>query len=162
MHPLDYMPPIKKRNEMTTMMAINEISRLFGRAIRASEKPDSAMSQDSFRLILIALSNHDGITQLELSSFTHLKPPTISITVGKMESLGYVTRVRDENDMRSFKVYLTEKGKREHDEHLSRLKFIEAKVIEELSEEEREQLMDTLMKLRKSLFALNGIEHKFD
>ncbi len=162
MNPLDYMPPIRQRNEMTAMMAINEISRLFGRTIRASEKPDSAMSQDSFRLILIALSNHDGITQLELSNLTHLKPPTISITVGKMESLGYVTRIQDEKDMRSFKVYLTQKGKQEHDEHLLKLKSVEAEIVKELSDNEREQFMDILMKMRKSLFALNGIEYHLD
>jgi DNA-binding MarR family transcriptional regulator len=159
MKPRDYMPPRRERRDMTVLMAVNEISRLFGRAIKISEKPGSAMSQDSFRLILIALSHHDGATQLELSGITHLKPPTISITVEKMESLGYVVRKRDEHDLRALRVYLTDKGRREHDERLADIRAIESVVTRDLSDEERNAIMDILMKMRKNLYEINEIEY---
>ena len=157
MKPRDYIPPRREPRDMTVLMAVNEISRLFGRAIKISEKPGSAMSQDSFRLILIALSHHDGATQLELSGITHLKPPTISITVEKMESLGYVVRKRDEHDLRALRVYLTDKGRCEHDERLADIRAIESVVTKDLSDEERdifymamESILSNLRQLSKN------------
>ena len=155
----EFLPPQIRRDELTVMMALNEISRLFGRAIRSTEKPGSAMSQESFRLILIALSRRDGITQLDLCNITHLKPPTISITLEKMESLGYVNRVRDEKDMRAFRVYLTDLGRREHDERLADIKDLEALATKDLSPDERRTLMNILIKVRKNVYTLNGIEY---
>ena len=77
------MPPRRERRDMTVLMAVNEISRLFGRAIKISEKPGSAMSQDSFRLILIALSHHDGATQLELSGITFMDSSGLGLIMGR-------------------------------------------------------------------------------
>ena len=79
----DFMPPQRRDGDMTVIMLINEVSRLFGSAIRDIDAQDSDMSQESFRFILISLSHTDGVTQLELCRSTHLKAPTISVTLGK-------------------------------------------------------------------------------
>ena len=52
-----------------------------------------------------------GVTQLDLVKATHLKPPTVSVTLRKMEQDGIVERKSNENDLRETLVYLTEKGK---------------------------------------------------
>ena len=62
----DFMPPQRRDGDMTVIMLINEVSRLFGSAIRDMDAQDSDMSQESFRFILISLSHTDGVTQLEL------------------------------------------------------------------------------------------------
>ena len=114
------------------------------------------LSQHSARLILIVLAHNDGLTQLEIAQMTHLKPPTVSVTLGKMESLGYVRRETDENDMRAIKVFITDKGRIEHDSKLSQIKEIDRMAIEGLSEDELAGLMSVLTRIRNN-FTEHGI-----
>ncbi len=138
------MPPAKK----TPMMVINEVSKLFRDTLRESDDPNI---QGSYRSLLFHLAHEDGRTQLELSKLTHLKPPTISITIRKMEDDGYVTRVIDENDMRQVRVYLTEKG-RNHDMMIQeRINAIEQKVMMNITPEETEIVMHILERMRENL-----------
>ena len=140
-----------RRPQATPLMIINEISRLFERAVRERDNPDTAMSQHSTRLILITLAHNDGITQLELAKMTHLKPPTVSVTLGRMESRGYVRREADSRDLRAVRVFITDKGRLEHDEKLSQIKQIDKMAIEGITPAELEQLMCTLMKIRNNI-----------
>lgn len=154
----DFMPPQRRDGDMTVIMLINEVSRLFGSAIRDMDAQDSDMSQESFRFILISLSHTDGVTQLELCRSTHLKAPTISVTLGKMEEMGYVRREKCQNDQRSIKVYLTEKGRRLHDDKLARIKQLDAMVTQDITPEETAQVMSMLFRIREKLFEVNGIK----
>ncbi|MBR2370845.1 MAG: MarR family transcriptional regulator [Clostridia bacterium] len=146
----------RRKKEVTPLMVINEISRLFERAIRSRDNPGSLLSQHSARLILIILAHNDGLTQLEIAQMTHLKPPTVSVTLGKMESLGYVRREADTKDMRAIKVFITDKGRAEHDSKLSQIKEIDRMAIEGLSEDELAGLMGILIKIRNN-FTEHGV-----
>lgn len=145
-----------RMKEVTPLMVINEISRLFERTVRSRDNPSSLLSQHSARLILIVLAHNDGLTQLEIAQMTHLKPPTVSVTLGKMEALGYVRREADEKDLRAVKVFITDKGRLEHDEKLSQIKEIDKLAIEGLSEEELAGLMRLLFRIRDN-FTEHGI-----
>ncbi len=138
------IPPAKK----TPMMVVNEVSKLFRDTLRESDDPNI---QGSYRSLLFHLAHEDGRTQLELSRLTHLKPPTISITIRKMEEDGYVTRITDEKDMRQVRVYLTEKG-RNHDKMVqNRINSIEERVMKDITPEEAEVVMKILERMRENL-----------
>ena len=132
----------------TPLMLINEISKLFGNHMR---KYDDPTLNTSFRHILFHLAHQDGRTQLELANLTHLKPPTVSVSLAKLEADGYVERVTDPRDHRQTRVYLTEKGRDVHRRIHAAIEEIESKVTESLSEKERCELVDLLIKLRNRL-----------
>lgn len=149
------MPPAQK----TPMMVINEVSKLFRDTMRENADPNV---QGSYRSLLFHLAHEDGRTQLELAKLTHLKPPTVSITIRKMESDGYVTRVTDENDMRQVRVYLTEKG-RNHDKMVQEhINSIDQKVMKDITPEEAKTVIRILERMRDNLMGEKSEEEFCD
>ncbi|HII79782.1 MAG TPA: MarR family transcriptional regulator [Methanosarcina sp.] len=60
---------------------------------------------------LMVLYHKDGISQETLAKILEVSKATSTRAVQNLEKEGYVYRQRDENDLRAYKVYLTEKGK---------------------------------------------------
>lgn len=139
---------IDRRIHKTPMFLINEISKLFVNELRFEEQDIS----NSYRPLLFHLARRDGRTQLELSQLCHLKPPTVSVTLKKMEEDGYVTRQKDTNDLRQTRVYLTEKG-RAHDEKIQkRIDLLEQRFTEVLTAQEQAELTALLTRLLDCVF----------
>ena len=134
----------------TPMKLINEISRLMGDKIR-EKCDDNPISQKSGRLILIELSKRDGRTQLDLVNATHLKAPTISVALQKLEHEGIVYRRPDEYDLRATRVFLTEKGRELDNKIRKRIMEEEALAMVNLTEAECETLMKLLGKIKQNL-----------
>lgn len=136
--------------EPTPMMYINELSKLFGDIMRREQ--DSANLQNSYRNLLFHLVRQDGCTQLHLAKMTHLKAPTVSVTLQKMERDGYVARVSDENDLRQTLVYLTPKGREYNDKMHRKIFEIEDTVMAAITPEETAQVTAILKKMRQNIF----------
>lgn len=111
--PLLYIWDIHKAAEEGTMLD----------SIFPSELPST------FRTIIVALSGKDGITQLDLTHATGLKPPTISIALQKMEKEKLIFRVTDKHDARALRVYLDEKGQCINRAFRAKLKAIESSLL---------------------------------
>lgn len=141
-------PPPPPPKDPTPMMLINEISKLFDNHMRQNADPGL---NNSYRHLLFHLAHRDGRTQLELAKLTHLKPPTVSVSLAKLESDGYVRRVADPSDLRQTRVFLTDKGRDVDRKAQKAINEIEAKITECMTEEEREQLLVLLLKLRNNL-----------
>lgn len=139
------LPP----EEMPLNMLIGDISHITrGKAKSVKDPPDLPPSG---RNILFCLCHEDGLTQLDLSNYTQLKPPTISVTLRKMEEDGYVVRRDDESDRRQTRVYITEKG-REFDNKIRRIfEFQERAIVEALSPEEQTELKALLLRVRRAV-----------
>lgn len=134
----------------TPPMLVNEIARLFNARMRKYEL-DGVMSQDSARLIMRVLSRNDGFSQLDLVRKTHLKAPTVSVTLKRMEEEDLVRREQDAADGRVTRVYLSEKG-REHNRLVhERLHGIDAMLMQGFSQEETEQLLHFLERMRDNI-----------
>ncbi len=136
----------------TPMSLIHEIGRLMGDKIR-EKGDDNPISQRSGRLILMELSRKDGCTQLDLVRATHLKAPTISVTLQKLEKDGFVHRTPDEFDLRATRVFLTEKGKLLDSQIKKRIHEEEAAATKDLTQEETETLILLLTKIKMTLMA---------
>lgn len=145
-HPI---PHIKKHpKHETPPMLINEISRLFGAKMREHE---NEMQQESVRLIIISLVHQDGVTQLDLVHRTHLSPPTVSVTLKRLEAAGYISRTVDMQDQRAVRVYLTEKGKQLNQAALKNIKAVDAILMQNISAEESEILVKLLRRMRDNI-----------
>ena len=136
----------------TPMALIGEISRLMGDKIR-ERGDENPISQRSGRLILMELAKRDGITQLDLVNATHLKAPTISVSLQKLEHEGLVMRRPDDYDLRATRVFLTEKGRELDNRVRKRIYEEEAHAMADLTDEEREILMKLLGKIKRNLIS---------
>lgn len=60
---------------------------------------------------LMRLYSEDGINQESLSDYLKIDKGTTARAIQKLVDEGYVSRQKDEKDRRSYRVFLTEKGK---------------------------------------------------
>lgn len=129
----------------TLMMLINELAKLFHDRIKGECEKLGVPS--SYRHILFILGREDGLNQLDLAKLTHLKAPTVSVTLQKMEAEGIVQRKADAADQRVTRIYLTDKGNRIND--IVREKFMEAEksILEEVSPGDETTVKDILGKI---------------
>lgn len=61
--------------------------------------------------ILNMLYSQEGLSQREIARCLRIKPPTVTVTIRRLERIGVVFREQDAQDQRVSRIYLTEKGK---------------------------------------------------
>ncbi len=144
--------------QITPPMLVNEIARLFHARMRRYDI-EGVMKQDSARLLMRALAREDGVNQLHLTSVTHLKAPTVSVTLSRMEKEGLVRRVQDPIDMRMTRVYLTEEGKEHNERVLERLHRLDAELMQDFTEAESTLLLSYLERMRDSILPAAREKH---
>ena len=144
-------PPMRKELSNTPVRMCNEISRLFRSELRGEGQSEGVMSQHGAYLVLSVLAVNDGINQLEVVRATHLRPPTVSVILKRMEEEGIVERKPNPEDMRSLNVYLTETGRRLDREKIESIKKIEAVALEGLDDADTAILMELLSRIRDNL-----------
>ncbi len=133
------------------MAMIHDIDRLTHERVKASAPP----MQRSHRMILMHLARRDNVTQLDLVHATHLKAPTVSVCLQKMERDGLVERKADEKDLRATRVFLTAKGLEIDRQVVSKIREQEQRVSDCLTTEEKEILVSLLAKIRTNLLEEN-------
>ena len=151
-----HLKPCEKKNrEPNANMLIGEISKLFqDKMAKSSEKLGF---KNGYRQILRHLVHEDGVTQIDLVRTTHLKAPTISVTLKKMEEEGLVRRETDKIDQRQTHVYLTDKGREAERAFFAKIRETEAVMFDGLSAEETETLRQLLKKVRNNLLNEMGL-----
>lgn len=144
--------------EMPVMMLVNEISKLFfDRMRRECEKINV---QHGYNHILFHLSRRDGITQLDLVRMTHLKAPTVSVALQKMEYEGLVRRETDKQDQRQTRVYITDKGMALDSRLREKVAEIESVAITGIDNENEKILKEYLIIMRKNILEERGTKIK--
>lgn len=103
---------------------------------------------------LMILWHQDGLTQKELTEMLHLDKANTARALARLMDLGYVTKKRDEEDQRAYRIYLTERGR----ELVPRMKKVMRRwtdvLTSGLSEEEKKETMRLLSKM-----ADNAVEY---
>ncbi len=143
---------------VTPPMLVNQIARLFHGKMRTYDL-DGAMTQDSARQIMRELAHSDGCSQLDLVHKTHLKPPTVSVTLKRLEEEGMVVRRADPIDLRVTRVYLSEEGRAHNARIRSRLRGLDAELMQGFSEEEARQLLHFLERMRDNILPEHEKNH---
>ena len=151
------MPPTEKRchHEPMPGLLIREISKLFHD--KMNQNSDTLGFKNGYRQILRHLARKDGVTQIDLVRSTHLKAPTISVTLKKMEEEELVRRVTDEKDQRQTHVYLTEKGRKMERAFFGKIMETEDILLRGVSAEEKETLCELLKKVRTNILDEMGL-----
>lgn len=129
----------KNENKSVTFL-ISDVNKLFHNRIKSECERRGLNS--TYIKILMLLSLKGEVNQTDIVNYTYCKKPTISLTLQKMESEGYIERNNSENDLRSVKVKLTTKGI-ELDKKLRDVFFEEDKKINSLFNDEEFNLLKT-------------------
>ena len=137
------------REKNTCLRQANDISRLFRSIMHRRESSEKL--NESYRPLLRHLSHADGCSQLDLVRATGLRAPTVSITISKMESDGLVTRVADDYDLRSRRVYITDKGRAINASTRGAIKELESVAMRNISEEDIAVTLRTLEKISDNI-----------
>ena len=135
-------------------MMTHEVSKLFRDIINREVEKQGILN--SYRQLLFCLGRKDGVNQLELVRETHLKAPTISVTLRSMEADGLVVRKTDEKDARVIHVYLTEKGRQTDDRIREIHHELDRIMAAGIPQEELDALVSTLKKMRDNMLKITA------
>ena len=141
---------IRENPNRTLLMVVNEVSKLFEDSM-IKEQSISILKEKTARLILAHLSRNNGVPQQELVKVTQMKGSTVSIAISKMEAQGYLKRENNEYDMRSVRIFLTEKGRRLSDEVEKLLSAKDEKIMHGISEKDIKNAKYVLEKMLDNL-----------
>lgn len=105
--------------------------------------------------VLSYLKDHQGCTQVDIATSMYMAPATVTKILQRMERDGWVTRQLDPEDQRILRVYLTEAGEKIQDAMWQIEGQVGDEFLEGFSAEEKRQLSDYLVRMRKNLIRLN-------
>ena len=96
---------------------------------------------------LLTLSDHPNITMGDLCEKLFLACSTATDLIDRMEKNGFLERARDSQDRRVIRLSISEKGRDVINEVIAARQRYVASILEKLTDEETEQLRDSLDKL---------------
>lgn len=108
-------------------------------------------------MVLLELWEEDGLKGGELASRLGVEPPTVSRMLGRLEGCGLLERRRDPKDARSFRVYLTDRGRDLRGPVEDLWRRVEEEAFEGMSEYEKLLLKGLLSRVRENLSGLKGV-----
>lgn len=155
-YPFDLAPPEKALSENPPML-LNEIARLCAEKMRRTAPPgDGVLSQHGGRLVMMALcraerEGRDPLSQRDLVAATHLRAPTVSGILHKMEEEGLARRETDSRDARFFRIFLTEAGRAADRAARGRVRATDEILMRGFSAEESAALRDLLLRMRQNI-----------
>lgn len=86
--------------------------------------------------VMKALDKKEGMSQRELADWLHIKPPTVAVSIKRMEKKGFLERKPDSQDQRIMRIYLTPHGKEINKELQELLKRNEEELLNGFEEGE--------------------------
>lgn len=120
-------------------------------AYMAKELEDYHVGSGQFEFLLF-LYHEDGVSQEKLAKALKVSKSTSTRAIQNLEKEGYVYRQRDENDLRAYRVYLTEKGTGMRDIILKKLTSFVNTLLADFTLEEKKILWLLLNKASIKLF----------
>ena len=96
---------------------------------------------------LMCLWEEEGITQRDIAAKSKVENSTTTRTLDKLEKLELVERRADPNSRRSFRIYLTEKGKALEEQLILIPIRLNKELMSELDAKEQQQMLKLLQKI---------------
>jgi MarR family transcriptional regulator for hemolysin len=106
--------------------------------------------------VLAHLQRHEGINQSGLADLLELEPITLARLVDRMEQAGLVQRRNDPADRRAHRLYLTERAAPLLERSRVVGEAVRAEAFAGLADDERERLLDLLLRVRGNLSERRG------
>lgn len=128
---------------------VNLMARLFARNLDQRLK-SHGLALGAFPALL-HLWDRDGLTQKDLVELLGIEQPTMAATLTRMERDGLITRLRDEEDGRVQRIWLTEKAQTLRGPAIAEAAAVNERATVGLGEGERQAFLDTISRIIKAL-----------
>lgn len=141
-------------NEPVNLMMIN--SKIYRNTQSYLDKAlkKYELSSGSFRYLFI-LEKNEGLCQSRISELIGHDKAMSARTINRLTELGYVVRIEDQLDSRAYKLYLTDKARLILPEIREILNKLTELITEDLTEEEKEITLSSLIKVLNKTLELN-------
>ncbi|CAH7201025.1 Transcriptional regulator, MarR family [Vibrio chagasii] len=96
---------------------------------------------------LMCLWEEEGLTQRDIAAKSKVENSTTTRTLDKLEKLDLVERRADPNSRRSFRIYLTEKGKELEKDIIPVPAHVNKELMSALDADEQQQMIGLLKKM---------------
>ncbi len=128
---------------------VSDVSRMLRENFRTTT-PELGLTLAQAR-VLLHLSRNEGISQVALSAILEIQPITLLRQIDRLEKAGLIERRAHPSDRRAQQLYLTPRSqpllKKIFDKGAER----QDQVMAGLSEEERQQLTSSLLRIKANL-----------
>ena len=154
----EFGPEEKKTSYLGMLMRIDR--RFMGKCFLEVQKLGIYPGQIP---VLGLLSHKDGLSQKEIAEHLRIKPPTVNVTVQRLEKAGFLYRKADEKDQRVSRIYLTEKGHNAKEQVMKKVEENEKIMLEGFSDAELCLLKRFLEQITENIDKIpggNGKENK--
>jgi len=115
------------------------------------EKFEFGTGQYSF---FIAIAHREGLNQREISNHLNVNKATTNKAIKKLEEVGYVKTVVDEQDRRYHRVYLTDKGRGILPDVMAELKTYTDSIGAGMEEEQIEAMFEGLEHIGQNIMGI--------
>ena len=153
----EFCPPEHKDSFLSMFMRIDRrfMGKCFGQMQELGIYPGQIP-------VLGLLAYKDGLSQREIAEHLRIKPPTVNVTVQRLEKAGFLFRKADEKDQRVSRIYLTEKGKQAKERGMKRVEENEKILFDGFSDAELCLLRRFLEQITANIDKIPGSSGKND
>ena len=140
----EFCPPEHKDSFLSMFMRIDRrfMGKCFGQMQELGIYPGQIP-------VLGLLAYKDGLSQREIAEKLHIKPPTVNVTVQRLEKAGFL-----------YRIYLTEKGKQAKENGMKKVQENEKILLDGLSETELCLLRRMLEQITENIDKIPGTSGK--
>ena len=101
--------------------------------------------------VLRYIANHPGCSQRDIASALSQSPAAITLSTKRLQELGLITKETENNNLRQYHLYITDKGIRNGESFLKVIEDYIDRTFEGMSEEELEMLEFLVEKMYRNL-----------
>ena len=108
------------------------------------------LSAPQLRTICV-IGRNENIRMKDIADRMELTTGTVTVMIDRLQVMGLVERCRNESDRRSYKILLSEKGRKYYEEHRKRQRELVRKLANKESDADRETCERVLMEVIHSI-----------
>jgi MarR family transcriptional regulator, organic hydroperoxide resistance regulator len=101
--------------------------------------------------MLRLLFEYPGLNQREIAEKLNIKPPTVTVSIKRLEKAGYVERKQDEDNLRISRIFITDKGTQVMELGRKIIAEEEQTMLQGFTPEEKALLREYLERIKKNL-----------
>jgi len=151
---------VEQDNERSIQGMMMEISRMYMEKCFAKLKKLGVHPRQI--PILAVLYKKDGCSQKELVKELGVKPPTVTVSIQRLEKSGLIIRRQDEKDQRVSRIYLSEEGRAIIKEGMQMAKEGEQQILAGFSESELCLMRRFCQQIKENIAAMPGPDVPMD
>ncbi|MCX7614209.1 MAG: MarR family transcriptional regulator [Clostridiales bacterium] len=148
------------QNDLASLQKLLRVfDRMHHKCLR-TEFQTRGLNEASHPSILMSLKHEiPGMcaTQIEIARRIGIAPPTVAISIKRMEKAGLIKKIGDADDLRRNKITLTEKGYKLLTDCEEAVSGIDEQIFRNFSEKERELLQNFYIRMIGNLEAMGVV-----